>query len=63
MARATRPRLSRLAKPWPLAASLGVLAFFGTGGTTPFPKLILGGAYNILTLDRFTFWATITVLP
>ncbi|WP_111765417.1 hypothetical protein [Nakamurella deserti] len=50
-------------KAWPLALSLGVLAFFGTGGTTPFPKLLLGGAYDILTLDRFTFWATISILP
>lgn len=48
---------------WPLALSLGVLTFFGTGGTTPFPKLLLGGAYDILTLDRFTFWATISILP
>lgn len=48
---------------WPLAASLGLLTFLGTGGTTPFPKMILGGAYDILTLDRFTFWATISILP
>ena len=25
--------------------------------------MILGGAFDILTLDRFTFWATILVLP
>ena len=50
-------------KAWPLAASLLVLFVFGTGGTTPIPKMILGGSYDILTLDRFTFWATICVLP
>ena len=50
-------------KAWPLALSLGLAFFLGTGGTTPFPKMILLGAYNILTLDRFTFWATIIVLP
>ncbi|MCI4658965.1 hypothetical protein [Cryobacterium zhongshanensis] len=50
-------------KAWPLTLSLGVLAFLGTGGTTPFPKILLGGAYDILTLDRFTFWATISILP
>ncbi len=51
------------AKTWPLAASLAMLTLLGTGGTTPLPKLILGGAYDILTLDRFTFWATISILP
>lgn len=48
---------------WPLAASLGLLTLLGTGGTTPIPRMLLGGAYEILTLDRFTFWATIAVLP
>ncbi len=42
-----------------------LLAFvLGTGGTTPLPKMILGeNAFNILTLDRFTFWASIMALP
>jgi hypothetical protein len=48
---------------WPLAASVGLLTLLGTGGTTPIPRLLLGGAYEILTLDRFTFWATIAILP
>jgi hypothetical protein len=48
---------------WPLGLSLALLFFLGTGGTTPFPKMLLGGAYDILTLDRFTFWATIAMLP
>ncbi|MDC8005684.1 hypothetical protein POV27_16620 [Aureisphaera galaxeae] len=44
--------------------SLGLLALLGTGSTTPASKLILGeNAFNILTLDRFTLWATIMVLP
>ncbi|MDP9316274.1 MAG: hypothetical protein M3R24_36395 [Chloroflexota bacterium] len=50
-------------RAWPMALSLALLVFLGTGGTTPFPKMLLGGAFDILTLDRFTFWATITVLP
>jgi len=50
-------------RAWPLAASLAVLFVLGTGGTTPIPRMLLGGAYYILTLDRFTFWATISVLP
>lgn len=48
---------------WPIAASLGLLFVLGTGGTTPIPKLLLRGAFDILTLDRFTFWATILILP
>ncbi len=50
-------------KLWPLAASVGLLTLLGTGGTTPIPKLLLGGAFDILTLDRFTLWATIAILP
>jgi hypothetical protein len=52
-----------LTASWPLAASLGLLTLLGTGGTTPIPRLLLGGAFEILTLDRFTFWATILILP
>ncbi len=44
--------------------SFGMLTLLGTGGTTPIPKLLLGNnAFNILTLDRFTLWATIMALP
>ena len=50
-------------KAWPMTLSLMLLVLLGTGGTTPIPKLLLGGAFDILTLDRFTFWATITMLP
>lgn len=48
---------------WPLAASIGLLFVLGTGGTTPIPRLLLGPAFDILTLDRFTFWAAIQILP
>lgn len=47
----------------PLAASVGLLFVLGTGGTTPFPRMLLGGAFDILTLDRFTIWSTIAALP
>jgi len=44
--------------------SLSALFILGTGGTTPIPRALLGEtAFNILTLDRFTLWATIIVLP
>ncbi|WP_421809109.1 hypothetical protein [Flagellimonas sp.] len=44
--------------------SFSMLTLLGSGGTTPLPKMILGDtAFNILTLDRFTLWATIMALP
>jgi hypothetical protein len=44
--------------------SFTMLVILGTGGTTPIPKMLLGeNAFNILTLDRFTLWATIMILP
>jgi hypothetical protein len=44
--------------------SFMMLVILGTGGTTPIPKMILGEtAFNILTLDRFTLWATIMSFP
>ena len=44
--------------------SITLLTVLGTGGTTGIPKLILGEtAFNILTLDRFTLWASIMALP
>ncbi|MDP5081625.1 MAG: hypothetical protein NWP87_03140 [Winogradskyella sp.] len=44
--------------------SMTILVVLGTGGTTPIPKLVLGEtAFNILTLDRFTLWASIMSLP
>jgi hypothetical protein len=44
--------------------SITILTILGTGGTTPIPRMILGeSAYNILTLDRFTLWASIMSLP
>ena len=44
--------------------SITILFVLGTGGTTPIPRAMLGeNAFNILTLDRFTLWASIMSLP
>ncbi len=44
--------------------SITLLTILGTGGTTPIPLKVLGeNAFNILTLDRFTLWASIMSLP
>jgi len=48
---------------WPLGLSVLLCFILGTGGTTPISRAILGGAFDILTLDRFTFWASILILP
>lgn len=46
------------------AVSFFLCLLLGSGGTTPLPKLMLGSnAFNILTLDRFGFWASIMALP
>ncbi|CAM1365556.1 conserved membrane protein of unknown function [Tenacibaculum soleae] len=44
--------------------SFTICFILGTGGTTPIPRMVLGEmAFNILTLDRFTLWASIMALP
>jgi len=54
---ATRRRLR------PLLVGFWITLIFGLGGTTPVPKLLLGRAYEILTFERFTFWATLMAVP
>ncbi len=47
-----------------IGISFVLLFVLGTGGTTPIPKMLLGeNAFSILTLERFTFWATIIAMP
>jgi hypothetical protein len=47
----------------PLLVGFWVTFLFGLGGTTPFPRWVLGRAFEILTFERFTFWATLMVMP
>jgi hypothetical protein len=47
----------------PLLFGFWLTFLFGLGGTTPVPKILLGRAYEVLTFERFTFWATIMALP
>ena len=54
---------SATTKLWPLGMTLFLCVILGTGGTTSIPRAILHGAFDILTLDRFTFWASILILP
>ena len=47
----------------PLLIGWYVTTLLGLGGTTPAGKILLGRAYQVLTFERFTFWATIMALP
>jgi hypothetical protein len=47
----------------PLLAGWYVTTLLGLGGTTPAGKILLGRAYQVLTFERFTFWATIMAMP
>jgi hypothetical protein len=47
----------------PLLIGFWLCMIFGLGGTTPLPRWVLGRAYEILTFERFTFWATLLAMP
>lgn len=47
----------------PLLVGFWITLIFGLGGTTPVPRLLLGRVYEILTFERFTFWATLMAMP
>ena len=47
----------------PLLLGFYFAFLFGLGGTTPIPKLVLGRAFEVLTFERFTFWALLLAMP
>jgi hypothetical protein len=47
----------------PLLFGFWFALIFGLGGTTPLPRWLLGRAFEILTFERFTFWATLLAMP
>lgn len=47
----------------PLLCGFWLTLIFGLGGTTPLPRWLLGRAYEVLTFERFTFWATLMAMP
>jgi hypothetical protein len=47
----------------PLLVGFWLTMIFGLGGTTPLPRWLLGRSYEILTFERFTFWATLLAMP
>ena len=47
----------------PLLLGFWVAFMIGLGGTTPVGHLLLGRAFNVLTMERFSYWATLLALP
>ena len=47
----------------PLLLGFWVAFLIGLGGTTPVGHLLLGRAFEVLTMERFTYWATLLALP
>jgi hypothetical protein len=47
----------------PLLLGFWVAFLVGLGGTTPVAHLLLGRAFEVLTMERFSYWATLLSLP
>jgi hypothetical protein len=47
----------------PLLVGFWLTLIIGLGGTTPLPRWLLGRAFDVLTFERFTFWATLMAMP
>jgi hypothetical protein len=47
----------------PLLFCFWVAFLVGLGVTTPVGRLLLGRAFNVLTMERFSYWATLLALP
>ncbi len=56
-------RGSAVARLRPLLLGFWVAFLVGLGGTTPIGKLLLGRAFEVLTMERFSYWATLLALP
>jgi hypothetical protein len=47
----------------PLLLGFWVAFLLGLGGTTPVGPIFLGRAFEVLTMERFSYWATLLALP
>ncbi len=47
----------------PLLLGFWVTFLLGLGGTTPVGPILLGRAFDVLTMERFSYWATLLALP
>jgi hypothetical protein len=56
-------RGSSLPRLRPLLIAFWLTFLLGLGGTTPLPRWLLGRAFEILTFERFSFWAVLLAMP
>jgi hypothetical protein len=56
-------RGSTIARLRPLLLGFWVAFLVGLGGTTPVGRVLLGRAFDVLTMERFSYWATLLALP
>jgi hypothetical protein len=56
-------RGATVARLRPLLLGFWVAFLLGLGGTTPVGPVLLGRAFNVLTMERFSYWATLLALP
>jgi len=47
----------------PLLFGFWLAFLIGLGGTTPVGRLLLGRAFDVLTMERFSYWASLLALP
>ena len=56
-------RGAAVARLRPLLLGFWVAFLVGLGGTTPVGHLLLGRAFEVLTMERFSYWASLLALP
>lgn len=56
-------RGSRVARLRPLMLGFWLCFMIGLGGTTPIGLWLLRRAFDVLTFERFSYWATLLALP
>ena len=56
-------RGSYVARLRPLLLGFWVAFLLGLGGTTPVGHLVLQRAFDVITMERFSYWATLLALP
>ena len=47
----------------PLLFGFWIAFMLGLGGTTPVGRVLLGRAFEVLTFERFSYWATLLAMP
>jgi hypothetical protein len=56
-------RGSRSVRLRPLLIGCWMAFLIGLGGTTPVGRVLLGRAFQVLTFERFSYWASLLALP